>query len=347
MLAKIGLGQYLQTRQPAEIATCVDRIGWHGRAFVLPRETLQREAGDGEGAPERIVYQTDGPSENPFRVRGTLEAWRDKVAALCVGNTRLMFAACCAFAGPLVRPAGIASGGVHFRGESQTGKSTAQFLAASVYGARGYKQSWRATDNALESVAAQHCDGLLILDELAQVDAKNAGEVAYTLGNEFGKSRSTRTGQTRQRLTWRLLFLSTGEISLASHMAEGGRRVRAGQEVRMVDIPAEVRPGSMFETTHGFEGGAAFAQHIDRVTQDNYGHAGREWLRWCVANVDTLRSRVCEAVEHTAAQWVNEAAAGQVHSVGRRFALIAVAGELATEAGLTGWASGEATAAAR
>ena len=235
----------------------------------------------------------------------------------------------------------------HFRGESQTGKSTAQFLAASVYGARGYKQSWRATDNALESVAAQHCDGLLILDELAQVDAKNAGEVAYTLGNEFGKSRSTRTGQTRQRLTWRLLFLSTGEISLASHMAEGGRRVRAGQEVRMVDIPAEVRPGSMFETTHGFEGGAAFAQHIDRVTQDNYGHAGREWLRWCVANVDTLRSRVCEAVEHTAAQWVNEAAAGQVHSVGRRFALIAVAGELATEAGLTGWASGEATAAAR
>jgi uncharacterized protein (DUF927 family) len=35
-----------------------------------------------------------------------------------------------------------------------------------------------------------------------------------------------------------------------------------------------------------------------------------------------------------------------VQRVARRFALVAVAGELATEAGLTGWAQGEATTAA-
>lgn len=341
------LTQYLQTRQPAEIARCADRVGWHGRAFVLPRETIQRQPADGDNAPERIVYQTDGPSENPFRQRGTLATWRDKVAALCVGNSRLTFAASCAFAGPLMRPASIASGGVHFRGESQSGKSTAQYLAASVYGDRSYKQSWRATDNALEAVAAQACDCLLILDELAQVDPKSAGEVAYMLGNEAGKSRSTRSGQTRPRLTWRLLFLSTGEVSLADHMAEGGKRVRAGQEVRMVNIPAEVTPGTCFETTHGIEGGAAFAQHIDRVTVEAYGHAGRVWLQWLVDHVDTLRDRTREGIDRLTGAWVPDAASGQVHSVGRRFALVAVAGELATAAGVTGWAEGEATAAAK
>jgi putative DNA primase/helicase len=30
------LTQFIQTRQPAEFASCTDRIGWHSHAFVLP-----------------------------------------------------------------------------------------------------------------------------------------------------------------------------------------------------------------------------------------------------------------------------------------------------------------------
>jgi putative DNA primase/helicase len=37
------------------------------------------------------------------------------------------------------------SGGVHFVGSSSTGKSTAQLVAASVYGSPSFKQGWRAT----------------------------------------------------------------------------------------------------------------------------------------------------------------------------------------------------------
>jgi putative DNA primase/helicase len=46
-------------------------------------------------------------------------------------------------------------------------------------------------------------------------------------------------------------------------------------------------------------------------------------------------------------QFVPELASGQVQRVGRRFALVAAAGEMATEAGITGWPEGTATAAAR
>jgi putative DNA primase/helicase len=344
------LTQYLQTRQPEEIATCTDRVGWHqGRAYVFPRETIQPDARQADEPPERIVYQADGPGENPFRQRGTLADWRTKVAALCVGNTRLLFAVSCAFAGPLMRPAGIDSGGFHLRGNSSCGKTTLLRAAASVWGGPSYMQRWRATDNALEAVAALHCDGLLILDELAQVDPRTAGECAYMLANETSKARSTRTGQARQRLTWRLLFLSAGEIGLASHMAEGGKRVRTGQELRMVDLPAEVSPGTVFDTTHGKEGGgAAFAMHLARVCEACHGEAGRAWVSWCVGELaqGDLKRRVRDSAERAAASWVSDAASGQVHRVARRLALVGVAGELATEAGITGWPPGEAVAAA-
>lgn len=112
-------------------------------------------------------------------------------------------------------------------------------------------QRWRTTDNALEAIAAQHCDGLLILDELAQVDGKVAGECAYMLANEQSKARASRSGAARARLSWRLLFLSAGELGLADHMAEGGKRTRTGQEVRMADIPADAGQGmGAFECLH-------------------------------------------------------------------------------------------------
>ncbi len=335
------LTQYIQTRDPGEYATCTDRIGWHGRAFVLPHETIGDDA-------ERIVFQTENAQENTFRVKGTPEQWRDRVAALCVGNSRLAFAVSSAFAGPLLRPAGVESGGFHFRGDSSSGKTTALKVAASVYGGASYLQRWRTTDNALEAIAAQHCDGLLILDELAQVDPKTAGECAYMLANEQSKARATRTGTPRARLAWRLLFLSAGELGLADHMAEGMKRARTGQEVRMADIPADAGCGmGAFENLHDREGGADFARHITGQAGTVYGATGRAWLQWLTENADGLKTRIREAAGRMAGQIVPEAAGGQVERVGARFALVGAAGELATAAGLTGWPAGESERAAR
>jgi putative DNA primase/helicase len=345
--AKNLLGLYLQQSTPAAFVRCVDRVGWHGRAFVMPRETLQREPAEGEPRPAAIVFQSEGPAENKFKRRGSAADWRNTIGAFARGNSRLMFALSCAFAAPLLRPSGLNSGGFHFRGSSSVGKSKALEAAASVYGGPDFMRTWRNTSNALESIAAAHCDVLLCLDELAQVDAKEAGESAYMLAGETGKGRASRTGQARPLLTWKTLFLSSGEVSLAQHMAEGGKRIRAGQDLRMADIAAEVSPGTSFETLHGFEHGAAFADAISRAAEANHGHTGAEWLRWCVDHVDELRDLVRSGIEDTAGAWVPEHASGQVHRAGRRFALVAVAGEMATRVGLTGWVKGAATAAAR
>ncbi len=335
------LTQYIQTRQPGEFASCTDRIGWHGRAFVLPHETIGDDA-------ERIVFQSESQMENTFRVKHGAAAWRDRIGALCVGNSRLVFAVACAFAGPLLRPAGMESGGFHIRGDSSSGKTTALRLAASVYGGSSYMQRWRTTDNALEAIAAQHCDSLLILDELAQVEGKVAGECAYMLANEQSKARATRNGAPRARLSWRLLFLSAGELGLADHMAEGMKRTRTGQEVRMADIPADAGKGlGAFEDLHDFAGGAAFSSHLAREAQVCHGAPGRAFVEWACTHADSLPKRLRTDVQALAREWIPHGASGQVERVGARFALVGVAGELATEAGLTGWPVGESARGAR
>ena len=335
------LTQYIQTRSPEEFASCTDRVGWHGHAFVLPRETI----GDSEA---RIVFQSESPIENTFRTKGTPEQWRDRIGALCVGNSRLVFAVACAFAGPLMRPAGIESGGFHYRGDSSSGKTTALKLAASVWGGASYLQRWRSTDNALEATAAQHSDGLLILDELAQVDPKTAGECAYMLANEQGKARATRGGSPRARQSWRLLFLSAGELGLADHMAEGQRRTRTGQEVRMVDIPADAGVGlGAFENLHGHEGGSNFSRHLTGRAASVYGAPGRAWLDYLTTRADTLKTSIRESSAVLVAAMVPESSSGQVERVAARFALVGAAGELATAAGLTGWPVGESERAVR
>jgi putative DNA primase/helicase len=269
------LQQYLDTRQPSQRVTCTDRVGWHGAAYVLPSATV----GDAEGG--RFVFQSDSGMDDTFRQRGELAEWQREVAALCVGNTRMVFAVCVALAGPLLRLAGMESGGIHLLGDSSAGKSTALRLAASVWGRPNFMQSWRSTANALEATAAQHSDCTLILDELGQLDGREAGEVAYMLANDQEKGRDQRTGLLRKRRTWRLLFLSSGELSLADHMAEAGKRTRAGQEVRMVAVPMDAGAGmGGLERLHHCATPQELAEAMTAAAARLHGTAGRAWLAW-------------------------------------------------------------------
>ncbi len=338
--ARGRISEYLLTRKPDTFARTANRIGWQlGGAFVLPDRTI------GEG-DERIIFQSDGAVPNTFKQHSDVAAWREAIARRCAGNSRLVFALSTAFAGPMLQLVGVDSGGFHLRGDSSTGKTTALRVAASVWGGQDFMQRWRTTENALESMAAQHCDVTLILDELAQLEPAKAGECAYMLANESGKARSKQSGSARARLSWRLLFLSAGEIGLADHVAESGKRVHTGQEVRMVDLPADAGAGlGAFEVLHEFEGkgSAAFADAIKADAAKSYGAAGIEFLEKLTKDADAIAERSKRAVAALADEWASGSSSGQVARVARRFALVAVAGELATEFGITCWLPNEAT----
>ena len=343
--AKAPLTKYIDSRGTNTFASYTNRTGWHkkegGAAFVLPRLTIGDDA-------ERILFQSDTTTENSYSVRNDASAWRARIGALCTGNARLVFAVASAFAGPLVLPAGAEGGGFHLRGLSSTGKTTALRVASSVYGGADFMKQWRATENGLEPLAVQHCDTLLILDEIKQIDAKAAGIAAYMLANGKGKVRATRAAGLRQSMSWRLLFLSSGELSLADHMASVMQRTHTGQEVRMADIPADAGLGmGMFENIHGYDSVADFAGHLNDEVRKVYGAPGRAFIEWACTHWAELPKRLHDGLQTFTTQWVPEGASSQVWRVAARFALVAVAGELATEADLTGWPTGESERASR
>ncbi len=334
--------EYLQTSKEKKRARVTTRTGWHdGGVFVLP------DAAFGTNT-EEWIFESDTPSANTFKSKGTLAGWRDNVSGLCRGNSRLLFSVSLAFATPLLHLAGAESGGFHLRSNSSDGKTTALRVAASVCGGPDYMQRWRATDNGLEALATQHCDSALLLDELAQLDPKAAGEVAYMLANGGGKTRSDRTGtKARARTSWRILFLSAGEIGLSQHMAEAGKSPRAGQELRLAEIPADAGAGlGVFEDLHELDNGSEFAKALDRLTRQNYGTAFPAFLEKLVANLDSLPEALHDAQKAFERKALTDGASGQAHRVASRFGLVGAAGELATNWGITGWSAGEAMGAA-
>jgi uncharacterized protein (DUF927 family) len=339
------LSEYLATAQPAARARCVTRCGWHGGVYVLPDATYPATA-DGE----RVLLQTAHAIELAAHTSGTLDMWQAHVAALCVGNSRLALALCVALAAPLLALTDDESGGVHLYGASATGKTTALRVAGSVWGgggAHGWLRTWRATANGLESVAAAHCDGLLCLDELGQAPARDVGDAVYMLAHGQAKARARGDGTARRALTWRLLMLSSGELTLADKMRDAGLRSRAGQAVRLAEVPADAGAGlGVFEVLHGHADGAALARHLRDATARLYGVPIRAYLARIAANRDAIAAAVAEGRR----RWVREhcppGADGQVERVADRMGLLAAAGELATALGILPWPDGEAGRAA-
>jgi len=335
------LASFVQVWPVEHRARCVDRLGWHGAVYVTPSESIGQD-------DEIVVFQNAHAIEPAFSAAGTLIEWRASVAALAAGNSRLVFALSVAFAGALADVAGEDSGGFHLRGGSSSGKTTALKVAASVWGnPNAYPRLWRATANGLEGLAALHNDGLLILDELSQIDPKEAGEAAYLLANGQGKARASRTGAARQSARWRLMFLSAGEESLTALMASVGKKANAGQEIRLADIDADAGAGmGVFELLHDQPSPAALALAVKDAAIKFHGAAGVAWLRCIVDD----RAKLSDLIENGIKQFVEKVAPkdanGQVLRVARRFGLAAVAGELATHYEITGWLEGESTRAA-
>ena len=342
--ARNDLQSYFQGFDSAQRARLVTRLGWHDSAFLLPEQQLGSHT-------EHLHFYEAGTQLPPISEAGTLEQWQEQIGALCVGNHRLAFVASVAFAGPLLHMLGHESGGFHLYGDSSGGKTTHLQVAASIYGGPRLVRSWRSTDNALESIAAAHSDGLLVLDEIGMCDPRIIGETVYMLGNGTGKARANDRGQAgRQVQEWRLLFLSTGEKTLAQHMAEANKELKAGMEVRMLAVPADASKGlGMFDVLNGFEDAAALSDALKARVAKYYGTPLTAFLSalcepgkmhgWAIILRRTLEGFIAKSLPSSAS--------GQAHRAALRFGLAAAAGELATALGITGWPDGTATTAAR
>lgn len=339
------LTSYLQSAETESRVTCVDRIGWHGNVFVTPRRSF------GGSVTEDYILQRADVNDTLLTESGSLEEWQKNVGSRCKGNSRLILSVCCGLAGPLISVSGGESGGVHFYGLSSKGKSTTLMVGGSVLGGgaqKGFVQSWRNTLNGLEAIAEQHNDLTLFIDELAQINAHDAENTAYMLGEGSGKGRMTKMIGSRKKPMWTLLYVSAGEITLADHAQSVGKKTKGGAEVRLLNVAADTggKYQGMFENIHDFESPAAFALGLKEAARLFYGSPREEWLRWVVQRRHSLDGHLKTLKQEFMEAHVTSEASGEVIRAAERFALIAAAGELAIQADVCPWEQGEATWAA-
>lgn len=334
------LVHYLNRLRSARHVLSGSQPGWVEGNFLLPNESF------GE---TQVLFSSEIKTHN-FRQKGTMNEWRKHVAALCRGNSRLLFGASVGFAAPLLRQVNLEGGGFHICGKSSTGKSTTLQIASSIYGSaeegnrERYLINWDTTKGSLELKAEQLNDCLFACDELGLVDANVLGETLYMLGNGTGKGRMTDS----QKRAWRIMIFTSGEVSIAEHMATAGKEAKLGQEVRLLQITADAGKGmGMFENIHDFSSGAEFSNHIKKVTSKYYGEPLRNWLQYLVFNTEDSSQKAQIIIEKFKAE---VSLLGNLVSIAPRAALrfgaVAAAGELATKVGLTGWNTGEAYEAA-
>jgi putative DNA primase/helicase len=346
--ARERLTEYLSRIESPARRLRADRIGWHEGVFVNAERTYgthkSGEAVEYAGADKSKVGQT----------AGTLGGWKAGVANPAAGSSPLVFAIACGFAAPLIHLTNSESGGFHFVGSSSVGKTTALLMAGSVWGGGGidgYLKTWRATANGIEGIAAAHCDVLLCLDEIGQVRGNEAGQCAYMLANGTGKIRGQRFGGARPPMTWRIMVLSSGELTLEAKVGEekGNARVAAGQLVRFIDVEADAGKGmGLFEDLGGHESPEALARALKKATTEHYGHAGLAFVEYLSSNIVQAAITASTLMEDFVVSLaIPSNADGQVRRIARRFALVAAGGEMAIVAGIVPWEKGTAANACK
>lgn len=325
---------YIQDYPIEQRFRCVDRAGWYGYCFATPNKTY------GNNEDEELLFHSD--SKSPYNVSGSFEEWQG-LSQLIEPHSLAVLAFSCAFSGQLVTPLGIEGGGFHIYGTSTDGKSTITKASCSVWGnPKHISKSWRTTDNALENEAELRNDSFLNLDELRQATPKAVSDIVYMLTGGQGKARSTKAGKNKDSKQFGLMYTSTGEITLEDHLRRGNIELDAGLLLRFAHLSSDAGKGyGVFECINYGSNSSDVGNRINEMASKHYGYAGIKWLEYLTSDKDAVMQEAQELLnsfieQHT--QTKNK----QANRVLRRFALVAVAGELATLAGITGWQQGRA-----
>jgi putative DNA primase/helicase len=276
---------------------------------------------------EDYILQSNATNPRNLMRKGTLKGWQDSIGKLASGNNLLMFSVVAALSPPLLKILDEDGCCFHFSGSSSIGKTTTLHVASSVWG-MDKPSSFRTTDNGAESLCKNSNDGLLLMDELAEVDPTSLEKITYLFGNGTGKARAKKNGDAQTITTFRVLGLSTGEIGLQAKLTEKGKSVTAGQSVRFIEIQADSGKGlGVFDTLNGSESARHLADYL-RQPPENCGIVIDEFMKYITSDFENVK----KLVGNFKAAWLEKCLPPdlnpQVERVAKKFALVAAIGEV-------------------
>ncbi|MFV5426691.1 DUF927 domain-containing protein [Acinetobacter towneri] len=337
--AKTRFLEFLATLPVEKLAKKVSRVGWYENQYITPSHIFGENLRN-----EMIIYEYHDPLSSQCCNKGTLEEWQIYISKLSESHKYLVLAICVAFSGQILELLSHKGGGVHFKGQSSKGKSTALNIASSIWSdPEKYYRTWRNTSNALEKTACSHNDGLITLDEIGEYPfPKELGTISYMLVNGMGKTRMTKEAELQETSQWKLVFISSGEKTMNEMMQEAGQETNLGQEIRFINIDIDDSEFGIFHEVTFAEDAATQANVLNSNTKKFHGVAGIEWLNYLTKDKSTaqlLARQLYDEYKNSLSEYNQH---GHLQRVADFFALIATAGEMATQAGITGWNNGTA-----
>ncbi|GAB0843653.1 DUF927 domain-containing protein [Escherichia coli] len=230
-------------------------------------------------------YLTPGFRVKPgIHPKGAMEGWQQLIHQHVYGWAQV-FVLSASLASMLLVPAGMDVSIFHFHGGSTTGKTILLQLAASVHGNGNEPGSssgvnimrWNTTPNALERSLSDFSGLVACIDELGASNHKDFLSLLYNMTSGVSKERLNKAMQLCEPYKWRMLILSSGEMSIATKLASQKESVQGGQEHRAISI--EVLPE---DAQKPGESKAQTRQRADVLKNglgEVYGHAGPEFIR--------------------------------------------------------------------
>jgi len=194
----------------------------------------------------------------------------------------------------------------------------------------------------------RHNDGFVCLDEISASAADQQARrnllqsTTYMLATGVTRRRSRHyTGGSPQQ-SYRLLGLSTGEMTAASIASDAGDRRKKGEEARFLDLPiAQIETGAFDRLEDaGYDNtpsaAAEVADALNLETSRQYGTAAPAFIRYVVDNWEEVERSVQGSVELFNKK-LDVPGDGWERRISSKFALAYAAGRLAIDAGILPW----------
>lgn len=272
-----ALAKYLQSFEATFINELPEQkisfqMGWHEDedVFLLGKECI---SSDSTNIEFQAADSGDMSIAGALRSKGEYQKWQDIVNKISIYPIP-MIALNASFAAPFIKILDVPSFGVDISGKTSGGKTTILRVSASPYGQPdddlkpSLTRTWQSTNVGLERICELLSDLPTILDDTKRSKPGTIGSNIYMITQGQGKIRGSKSG-LRETQYWRTTLISSGEAAATTYSTDAGARARL-----------LTFRGSPFGDTPNHH----LVNEVNSVIKNNYGHAGKIWIKWLIDN---------------------------------------------------------------
>ena len=346
--ARARLIESVIAAKPEKILHQLENPGWQLQGsrrpwFCCGRFLVGAPTGDIEYSAPLFIERS---RVKRFAVRGTLEAWKGRVAKKASLSTSLTAILAAAFAAPLKRPSGLQNFTLHLFGRTRVGKTTELIAAMSVFGFGNESDlpNWNATELRLLEGAAAFGDIVFPVNEVGAKKGRRAHAyeglrdlyAQYAEGSDRER-HSSHTKDLARRFNG--ICVSTAEHSIAEYAALAGEVRDEGELFRAIDVKA-IRAGktTIFDLAPPDLDQRVALQELRRALAECHGTAWTSYIEYLIEmGPREVKRRTLALIKEFVDHMPAAAHDGVINQMAKHFGLLYAGAILAIESGVLPW----------